>query len=576
MEAGPTAPATGDDDQDGGDYGPAAAAGGSDDDDQGDDEEGRFFGGGISAAEAEVLDYVDAVADAGPAAPAKIDAAWVRKTALAFEKRISRNAQLRARHEADPPRFMESEADLDAEIKGLALLAEHPECYAEFAGLGCAASLVGLLAHDNTDIAIAAVEVVGELTEDEVGVGGGDVDDFDEEADEDEDEDDDDDRDKSRDKNGWDVLVAAMLDADLLGLLVSNLERLDEEDEADRNGVYHALSVVENLCSRKAVAEQIAKQTSLLVWLIQRAQKKESPVSQNKQYAVELLAILVQSSNKNRKKLAGMDVADTLLQLAAVYRKRDPQDNEETEYMTNIFGSLTSIVDGPEGKAKFVEAEGVELCLIILKEGEKLTKAAALRLLDHAVSGVSGAETCQKLVDAGGLKPLFTMFMKKQSNRVTMDTLMTIFMALLQLLPADSPERTRTLAKFVEKEYEKTEKLLALRDEYARRLAPVETQIARQARGMNDEEREMQAGGWYLARIESGLYSLMNVDLILAWLVAEDDGARNKITSGLAERGESLGVVRKSLQERLDNMDPKKRAKKDTRDMLSTLIDFLR
>lgn len=65
---------------------------------------------------------------------------------------------------------MDSEAELDAEIKGLAILTEHPQLYQGFAELGCAGSLVGLLAHENTDISIAVVELIAELTDDDVEV----------------------------------------------------------------------------------------------------------------------------------------------------------------------------------------------------------------------------------------------------------------------------------------------------------------------------------------------------------------------------------------------------------------------
>lgn len=63
---------------------------------------------------------------------------------------------------------MASEADLDVEIKGLSILSEHPECYPEFAELGCVGSLVALLAHENTDIAIDVVEILAELTDEDV------------------------------------------------------------------------------------------------------------------------------------------------------------------------------------------------------------------------------------------------------------------------------------------------------------------------------------------------------------------------------------------------------------------------
>lgn len=63
---------------------------------------------------------------------------------------------------------MASEADLDADIKALSILSSHPELYAEFARLGCIASLLSLLAHENVDIAIGAVEIVAELTDEDV------------------------------------------------------------------------------------------------------------------------------------------------------------------------------------------------------------------------------------------------------------------------------------------------------------------------------------------------------------------------------------------------------------------------
>ena len=63
---------------------------------------------------------------------------------------------------------MTSEADLDTEIKTLSILSEHPNLYPEFAKLGCAASLAGLLAHENADIAVDAIQSIAELTDEDV------------------------------------------------------------------------------------------------------------------------------------------------------------------------------------------------------------------------------------------------------------------------------------------------------------------------------------------------------------------------------------------------------------------------
>lgn len=63
---------------------------------------------------------------------------------------------------------MASEADLEADIKALSILSEHPNLYEEFAKLGCVSSLVSLISHENTDIAIDAIEIINELTDDDV------------------------------------------------------------------------------------------------------------------------------------------------------------------------------------------------------------------------------------------------------------------------------------------------------------------------------------------------------------------------------------------------------------------------
>jgi beta-catenin-like protein 1 len=63
---------------------------------------------------------------------------------------------------------MASEADLDTEIKGVSILSEHPELYEEFAKMGCVASLTSLLSHENADIAIGVIQIINELTDEDV------------------------------------------------------------------------------------------------------------------------------------------------------------------------------------------------------------------------------------------------------------------------------------------------------------------------------------------------------------------------------------------------------------------------
>ncbi|CAO2657971.1 Nn.00g072310.m01.CDS01 [Neocucurbitaria sp. VM-36] len=539
-------------------------------DEPGDDDEGRFFGGGLDENTKDAMDFLDAQDGEEAIREEKYDATWLRKLALNFEKKVNKNSSLRAKYETDPTKFMDSEGDLDEGIKGLSILSEHPELYEEFAKSTAASRLVELLAHENTDIAIAAIEIISELTDEDV----------------------------AGEQEQWDAIVAAFLEADLLSLLISNFSRFDEADSADASGVYHSLSVIENLLSQPSNTDVIGKEATLVQWLLDRIQKPEKPTSQNKQYASEILSILTQSSRQNRTRIAEANGVELFLTNLAPYRRDDPEkDSDEEEYMENLFNCLSSVVEEPSGKTKLLEAEGVELCLLLVRDG-KTSKRRALKVLDHAcgyaeelpaeetqVNGTTSQKTtkepgpssamtvCEKVVESRGLKPLFSTFMKtKKHDPEQTEHILGIFASLLRSLPGNSDSRFRLLAKFLEKDYEKTTKLVTLRRDYVSRLASFDAQMKHRMRGLSKEEQDELELENIPTRLSEGLYCLERIDAILAWLVAEDDGAKSAIIKALGERDETLVDVKRTLQAQLDGVLAVEPAE---REMLETLVGFL-
>lgn len=542
-----------------------------DEDEDGDDDEGRFFGGGLDEDAKDAMDYLDAQDGEDAIRDEKYDSAWLRKLCLNFEKKVNKNASLRAKYEDDPTKFMESEGDLDEGIKSLSTLSEHAELYEEFAKNTAAAKLVELLAHENTDIAIAAIEMISELTDEDVG----------------------------GEQEQWDALVTAFLEADLLSLLISNFSRFDETDSVDASGVYHSLSVIENLLSQPSNTDVIGKESTLVKWLLERVQKQEKPTTQNKQYASEILSILTQSSRPNRIHITEANGVEIFLTNLAPYRRDDPEkDSDEEEYMENMFNCLSSIVEEPTGKAKFLEAEGVELCLLLVRDG-KTSKSRSLKVLDHACGyaedgpaadtqtngtgskGKAASEptpnsamtVCEKLVESRGLKPMFSTFMKtKKHDPEQTEHILGIFASLLRSLPGYSDTRFRLLAKFLEKDYEKINKLVSLRRDYAGRVAAFDAKLQDRKRGLSKQEQDEMEMENIPTRLSEGLYCLERIDAVLAWLVAEDDGAKAATIKALSERDEGLKDVKKTLKAQLDgNME----VEKAEREMLETLVGFL-
>ena len=523
-----------------------------DDEEAEDDEEGRFFGSGVTNQERNVLDFIEQNEDGVP--EEEINLAWLKRTALTFERKISKNAELRAKFEDDPMKFVASEADLDSEIKNLSLLSEHHELYKDFVRSGCSDSLVGLLAHDNTDIAIAACEVIAELIDEDAGVPAED----------------------------WSLLVKSMLKAELVDLLVSNLGRLDETVESDTAGIYHVLNVMENLLSEETTAEKLGSQTKLLEWLLRRVKRADgssSHVGQNRQYAAEVLVILAQNHGKNASRLVRLGAVDIILQLLSTWRRKDPEkDSNEEEFAENLFDCLVTLVKDAAGCETFIGDEGIELCLIMLKEGS-FSRKGSLRVIDHAAGGARGAAFAERLVEAGGLKQLFTTFMKsKKLERESREHIVGIFASMLRLLPAGSAARIRTLAKFVEKDYEKCDRLLQLWKEYTNRLGVVDAEISRERQSLRYGETDAYEDEWLSRRMDAGLFPLQTINVILAWLIAEDAGARKFIVDSMERQNtEGLESIRKSLRDQLDGIEVEATDEAvSARDMLNALIECLK
>lgn len=135
-----------------------------------------------------------------------------------------------------------------------------------------------------------------------------------------------------------------------------------------------------------------------------------------------------------------------------------------------------------------------------------MARTRAIKLLDYAFQTELGTPACERFVEMLGLKPFFSAFMGKvcrihhsltyrrvtpankqgeekkknphaTSPREDEEHLIGILSALFTNLPSDSAERIRVVAKFVENEYAKVERLLEIRETAMGRLRSVEAEI---------------------------------------------------------------------------------------------------
>ncbi|KAJ3334241.1 hypothetical protein HDU91_002773, partial [Kappamyces sp. JEL0680] len=395
-----------------------------------------------------------------------------------LEEKIGINQKTREEFADDPLKFIESEADLEQGLYGM------------FKDLGGHLVVGQLLAHPNSDIAVSAIGVLNELTDEDV-VGEG----VDEKA-----------------QEGIQALATALLSDSILKLVLDVLEKLDESRDDDKEGVFNALSVLGRcrvLTTENCVAINPDLDTPIFSlyapWMITRISQGKG-FDSVRGYVAEILAILLQSSKENRIRLVELGGLDTLLQILSYYRKRDPKDGDEVEMMENVFDVVCGLVQEPFVCPKFVEAEGIELMLIMIKE-RKMSRMRAFKLLDHALHGTK-TEACAQFVNLGGLKSLFTAFMKKGSAKYKKEysesysqkeedehVVSILYSLFVNLQDADDVIK-RLVYKFVEQDFEKLHRLLLLHAEYSARVENAET----------DD---------YLDRLDAGQYLVQLVDAII-------------------------------------------------------------
>ncbi|ORZ19583.1 Catenin-beta-like protein [Absidia repens] len=510
------------------------------------DEEGRFFGGGLTDEQSKLLELVDQFDqdDDDNDQNDGITVTAVKRMILKFEKAINKNQELRMRYSDDPTKFMESEADLDEEIKNLLVLTQAPHLYPELVHLNSIPSLMSLLSHENTDITIDAIDLISEwLDEDVTGAGV---------------EEEDDDESEAATK-GVKVLMDSLLEHELLELLVQNLDRLDEKEESDRQGIFKILGIMENLLSLDpSLAKRMTLDTRLAPWLLKRIQSKE--FDSNRGYASEIISILLQQDHDVRLKFCELEAMDILLRVSSSYKRKDPQEEDEAEMLENFFNAMISLLNEEKAKSLFLDGEGIELMLIMLKE-RTLARIRAVKVLNYALAGDSemARANCFRFVDATGLKALFPLFMGKGNKKLKKvhksfveaedeEHILCIILSMMRQFTRDDIQRLRLMQKFTQDDYEKVDRLVEMKQYYEERDIQVRDAIQKEMQQEEDLD-DMMEEEFYLRRLDAGLFVLQRVCLILAALCAEDQGIAAKVDLLLGRLGQERASLMPIIEE---------------------------
>ncbi|KAK6185496.1 hypothetical protein SNE40_007717 [Patella caerulea] len=463
-----------------------------------------------------------------------LDETSLKKLLLQFEKKCYKNQEMRIKFPDLPEKFMESEVELNDVIQEMHVIGTIPEFYQVLIDLNTVQSLLQLLAHENTDIAIAVVDLLQELT---------DVDTLNENED------------------GGTALIDALLEGQIVAVLVQNIERLDETVKEEADGVHNTLAIIENITEFRPDVCHEAAQQGLLQWLLKRI-KAKMPVDDNKVYASEILAILLQNTDENRLLLGDIDGIDVLLSQLSAYKRHDPTTKEEIEYMENLFNSLCSCLMVPNNRNKFLKGEGLQLMNLMLRE-KRMSRNSGLKVLNHAMTGSEGADNCQKFIDILGLRTIFPLYMKTPKPNKEGHTkdeieehVVSVIASLLK--NCQGTQRQRLLNKFTENDHEKVERLLELHLKYLDRVRSCDNEIEQEKLRYKKQGLPIDSDlddEFYLKRLDAGLFTLQLVDYIMLEVCSSGEPSiKQRVMQILNMRGGSVKAIRYIMREYAGNI----------------------
>lgn len=510
----------------------------------------------------------------------------------ALTKIVNQNAMQRARFADEPEQYMESELALYEQLTALQAIAANAQLYQHLVDNNTLLpTLTQLLGHENTDVCASVVALFLEWVDPSL-------------------------LDEYPDLLSTLGTLATRILEDAWETVVSNMARFqqqadgaDESQDQTLKGIDNSLSLMENLLeidlllpngilgggedeNNLSAAAYMVKETTIVSWFFQQVQIEDAS-EEFKGRCMELLAFVSQREDvyiilpdwsKLPPFLAANEISDEapkekkrreepihgieiLLQVIGLYRKKQPESDSEVEFLENACNTLSSSATfSTTNLEALLEGQGIELVMRCLKERVH-SGGSTLKLLDFFGGDPVHKRACEHLVEAGGLKYLFPIFLGTRIPKMAPSQATTakakrewlhaietqnarILYALSRHLDDQSPEdgKARFLTKFVQDD-RKCDRLVELLLSYDQKARKAEYNFYRSDVEEQVEEEETVQLAALDAKLKGGGDLFHRLGAIAACVCVHSKRCHERILSQLQLQQSGISVVKAALEE---------------------------
>ena len=313
-----------------------------------------------------------------------------------IRKKYDSDIMLRNKYKNDSMKYCTIEEELHEDLVVLQRLAAYPNLLSSFISNSGIEIIILILTHPNIDIISAMLSLIVEITE----------------------------SDFLNDIEDAKSFIELLISNSIFDRIAETLYKISPNDEDASQYYSDILGIFENFVDVYEKSADLIGGTKAIEWMLQMIRSSSKVDSADIAFGdvclfcSEVLAMLVQFSDENKKRFAKMEGVPILVNVIVNIKENTNRKiliGNQEEFANNIVDCICSALLYEENKKMFAMADGVNIMIDFMRENNTF-RHLGIKVLNFAIQ--NSKEDAIQFVESNGLCVLFPYFMSKGMKKI--------------------------------------------------------------------------------------------------------------------------------------------------------------
>ena len=313
-----------------------------------------------------------------------------------IRKKYDSDIMLRNKYKNDSMKYCTIEEELHEDLVVLQRLAAYPNLLSSFISNSGIEIIILILTHPNIDIISAMLSLIVEITE----------------------------SDFLNDIEDAKSFIELLISNSIFDRIAETLYKISPNDEDASQYYSDILGIFENFVDVYEKSADLIGGTKAIEWMLQMIRSSSNVDSADIAegdvclFCSEVLAMLVQFSDENKKRFAKMEGVPILVNVIVNIKENTNRKiliGNQEEFANNIVDCICSALLYEENKKMFAVADGVNIMIDFMRENNTF-RHLGIKVLNFAIQ--NSKENAIQFVESNGLCVLFPYFMSKGMKKI--------------------------------------------------------------------------------------------------------------------------------------------------------------